>query len=109
MALKAWAYIYLSPGFSPEKHTTTVRSADCRFTAIGIDFGEPERVIEIARQLVTDGIQMIELCGGFGPLWVAKVSEAIGGKIPIGSTAYGPEARKPLLAIVASKNLRSKP
>ncbi|MCT1403026.1 DUF6506 family protein [Paenibacillus sp. p3-SID867] len=101
MALHNWAYIYLSPKFSPEKNTVTTGNEDCKFTAIGIDFEEKERVIQIAQQLVKDGVQMIELCGGFGPLWIAKVSEAIDNAIPVGSVAYGPEARQPMLDLLA--------
>lgn len=84
-----------------EKLTVTTGNEDCKFTAIGIDFEEKERVIPIAQQLVKDGVQMIELCGGFGPIWIAKVSEAIDNAIPVGSVAYGPEARQPMLDLLA--------
>lgn len=103
MALKYWAYIFLSPGFDPEQHTVLMESPHCRFKAIGINMSEKEKVIEIAKKLVGEGVQMIELCGGFGPIWIAKITEAIHGAIPIGSVAYGPEARKPLLEILATK------
>lgn len=101
MALSYWAFIFLSPNFSPDKNTIETQSATCRFKAVGIDMQHKEHAIEIAKQLVKEGVQMIELCGGFGPLWIAKISEAIGGVIPIGSVAYGPEARKPLLDILS--------
>ena len=101
MALHYWAYIFLSPGFDPQKHTTELKSDTCRFKAVGIDMHKKEEVIAVAKKLVEEGVQMIELCGGFGPLWVAKISEAIKGSIPIGTVAYGPEARKPLLDILS--------
>jgi len=100
MALKYWAYIFLSPGFNPKEHTTELKSAECRFKTVGISMDKKELVIEVAKQLVAEGVQMIELCGGFGPLWIAKVSEAINYSVPVGSVAYGPEARKPLLDIL---------
>ena len=100
MALRYWAYIFLSPGFSPEKNTMEMSSGTCRFKAIGIDKSHKERVIDIAKQLVLEGAQMIELCGGFGPLWIAKITEATDGVIPVGSVAYGPEARQPMLDIL---------
>jgi hypothetical protein len=101
VALKNWAYIYLSPGFDSEENALETHSEKCRFRAIGLDFSEKERVVEIAKDLVRDGVQMIELCGGFGPLWIAKVSDAIEGVIPVGSVAYGPEARGPILEILS--------
>lgn len=100
MALKYWAYIFISPGFNPEQHTAEMSSPQCRYKTIGLDINDKQKVIEIAKQLVAEGVQMIELCGGFGPLWIAKVSEAINSAIPVGSVAYGPEARQPLLDIL---------
>ncbi|GCE49980.1 hypothetical protein EI42_01719 [Thermosporothrix hazakensis] len=100
MALRKWAYIYLSPGFSPEKNTVSTKNDICEFIAVGLDFQQKERVIEVARELYQNGVQMIELCGGFGPVWIAKVSEALNSAIPVGSVAYGPEARRPMLELL---------
>jgi hypothetical protein len=101
MALKSWAYLFLSPGFNPEKHRTEMESSHTKVTLIGIDIKKKEEVINVAKNLVKEGIQMIELCGGFGPIWVSKVSEAIRYAIPVGSVTYGPEARKPLLDLLS--------
>jgi hypothetical protein len=99
MALKYWAYIYLSPEFDEQENVSESHSAVCRFKSVGIDFKNKERVVEIAKGLVAEGAQLIELCGGFGPLWVARVTESIGGAVPVGTVMYGPESRKPLLGI----------
>lgn len=101
MALRFWAYVFISPGFDPGKNVTELASATCRFKTVGIDVSKKEQVVEVAKKLVSEGVQLIELCGGFGPVWVAKVIEATGGKVPVGSVAYGPEARKPLLEILS--------
>ena len=103
MALRYWAYIYLSPGFSEKAHALETSSTDCRFRAIGLDFKDKEKVLDISKELVKDGVQLIELCGGFGPLWIAKVTEAVQGAVPVGSVAYGPEARKPMLDILSAE------
>lgn len=100
MALKYWAYIFLSPGFHPDTHTVIMESLHCRFKTVGIDMNNKQQAIAVAKQLSAEGVQLIELCGGFGPIWIAKLSEAIDGKIPIGSVAYGPETRQPLLDIL---------
>lgn len=101
MALKHWAYIFLSPGFDPHKNHQTLESSQTKMKVVGIDMKKKEDVIEVAKQLVKDGVQMIELCGGFGPVWVAKVLDATDHKIPVGSVMYGPEARKGLLDILS--------
>ena len=38
------------------------------------------------------GIQLIELCGGFSPVWAGKIIEAIDYAVPVGVVAYGPES-----------------
>lgn len=52
----------------------------------------PSQGPEVAREMVAEGIQLIELCGGFSPVWVGKVLEAIEYKVPVGVVAYGPES-----------------
>jgi hypothetical protein len=106
MALRYWAYIFISPGFDAKKNVVTSESADCRFKAIGIDKRNKEQVVDIAKQLVAEGVQMIELCGGFGPLWITKISEAIQHQVPIGGVFYGPEARKPMLDLLSETAVR---
>jgi hypothetical protein len=100
MALNYWAFIYLSPEFSPENNTNETASATCRFKTIGIDVFKKEQVLEVAKQLVAEGVQAIEVCGGFGPTWVHKICEAINYSVPVGGVMYGPEFRKPLLDVM---------
>ena len=100
MPLKHFAYIYMSPGFSPEKDTITTKSEQCRFTAVGIELGQQADALQVVKDLVADGAQMIEVCGGFGPKWLTKFSEAIEYAVPIGGAFYGPEAREQLLTIL---------
>ncbi len=105
MSLRKWAYIYLSPGFDAERNLVRTRSDECEFIAVGLDFADKPKVVGIAQRLHAEGVQMIELCGGFGPLWIAKVSDALDGTIPVGSVAYGPEARQPMLDLLADDEI----
>lgn len=100
MALKKWAYVYLSPNFSPEKNTTRTNLGTCVFISVGLDFKDKDRVLDIAEELYIEGVQMIELCGGFGPVWLARVSEFLCGAIPVGCVVYGPESRQTMLDIL---------
>jgi len=101
MSLNYFAYIYMSPGFSPENNTVVSENNHAKFKAVGINMGEQVLAIDVAKKLVSEGVQMIEVCGGFGPNWIAKISEAIHHAVPIGGVYYGPEARKPLLEILS--------
>lgn len=99
MAVKKWGFIFLSPGFNPETNTLRTASDSCEFVAVGIDVYEKEKSLVVAQSLYDEGVQMIELCGGFGPLWIAKISEHLQYKIPVGSVMYGPEVRQAMLDI----------
>lgn len=48
--------------------------------------------VTVAQEMVAEGVQLIEVCGGFGPVWTGKIIEAIGGAVPVGSVGYGPES-----------------
>lgn len=101
MKFNHFAYIFLGPELNPKEHRSVIKTDKLTFMSIGIDFHHKEQVIDAAKEAVANGAQMIELCGGFGPLWVAKVTEALDGQVPVGSVAYGPEARKPLLDLLS--------
>lgn len=90
MSLERFGFIVTGAGLDPDEHRTTISSD--RFHGVMVGVTEPAQALPVARQMVADGIQLIELCGGFGPVWTAKVIEAIDGAIPVGSVGYGPEA-----------------
>jgi len=90
MALTYWGFIYTGKGNDPHRTRAVIGSESCRCLAVGVE--RAEQGIEVARQMVADGVQLIELCGGFGPVWTGKIIEAIDRAIPVGSVGYGPEA-----------------
>ena len=47
---------------------------------------------EVAKNMVKDGVHLIELCGDFGAVWAGKIIEAIDNKVPVGFVTYGAEA-----------------
>ena len=78
------------PGWTHQ--STGLRSRSDEFTSVMVRVTEPSQALSVAKQMVEEGIQLIELCGGFGPVWTAAVEEAIDGAVPVGSVGYGPEA-----------------
>lgn len=101
MKFNNYAYIFLGPNLDAKKNRMEMKLPQLTFTTIGLDFTDKECAIEIAKELVANGAQMIELCGGFGPIWIAKIYAALGEKIPVGGVMYGPEARKPMLDLLS--------
>lgn len=90
MALTHWGFIYHAPGSPADGEFTVHDTGECRTVLVGV--ATSEQGAAVARKLVADGVQLIELCGGFGPLGTARVLEAIDGAVPVGSVGYGPES-----------------
>ncbi|MFI0787461.1 DUF6506 family protein [Streptomyces lydicus] len=90
MALTHWGFIYTAAGSAAGGEVYVVDTGRCRTVLVGV--GRAEEGVEVARRLVEEGVQLIELCGGFGPVWAGRVIEAIGGAVPVGTVGYGPEA-----------------
>jgi hypothetical protein len=99
MALTNFGFIVQGDGFDPESDVQVMETSSFRMTTIGV--AHAEQGGDAAKRLVADGAQLIELCGGFGPIWTAKVIEAIDDAVPVGSVAYGPEAIDRIHAIFA--------
>lgn len=59
----------------------------------------PDAAVEVARALVSDGAQSIELCGAFGTTGAARVVDAVGSLVPVGVVTYGVEAIGPLATL----------
>jgi Family of unknown function (DUF6506) len=53
---------------------------------------EPTVAVEVATELADDGVERIELDGGFGPIWSAKIFEAVDGRAAVGCVMFGFES-----------------
>lgn len=85
MALRFFGFIVTGDDFEQYQGT-----ADFRMKVVGVKTAS--QGVDVARAMVEEGVQLIELCGGFGPVWTGRVIEAINGAIPVGSVGYGPES-----------------
>jgi hypothetical protein len=100
MALHTFGFIVTGAELDPARHRMIMQSP--AFTMIVVGVSRAEDGVEVARKLVADdGIQLLELCGGFGPVWTGKIIEATAGKIPVGSVGYGPESIDAMYALFA--------
>jgi hypothetical protein len=53
---------------------------------------EPAEGPAIAIELADQGVELIELDGGFGSLWAAQIFEAISGRAAVGFVSFGIES-----------------
>jgi len=85
MALKA-AFIFLAPEVDPQKDRQTVITPQVELNAVAAsNYKEAEAV---AVKLVEEGIEAIELCGGFGNKGTARIAEAVAGKAAVGAVRF---------------------
>lgn len=97
MLLKKFAFIVKAPGYSAEKHSTELSSAQFSTRIVGVS--HLDEAITIARQLIDEGVQLIELCGGFSQSDRVTVQDQTGHKIPVGVVVYTPDQEAELLKL----------
>jgi Family of unknown function (DUF6506) len=98
MSFNKWAFIYLGTGDEdPTADRVAIELGG--LTTIAVPVPDRSVVAQVAKDLVNEGAQSIELCGGLGPAVVAEVVEATGGRVPVGGVTYGVESIHPLAAL----------
>ena len=90
IAMLKGAYIFVIPDADPKKHRAKIETPTLSVAIVGVkDF---DQAADIAKSLVKDGVQFIDLCSGYGPVGAAKVIEAVGDKIPVSAACFGIES-----------------
>jgi len=95
-----FAFIFVVPDADSTEHRARLTTPTLDTFIVGVkDFDD---AVDTAKRLVADGVQLIELCAGFGPVGTARVIEAVGDKIPVGSVSYGVESAGRFLALIGA-------
>lgn len=86
MALKA-AFIFIAPRTDPARDRQWVKTPAVELLSLAVpDYAAIESVVE---DLITrEGIQAIELCGGFGHQGAARVARAAAGRAAVGVVRF---------------------
>lgn len=92
MALTKFGFIVTGDNFTQHQGTEN-------FAVKVVGVKSAEQGIAVAQEMVQEGIQLIELCGGFSPVWAGKIIEAIDYAVPVGVVAYGPESIDAMYAL----------
>lgn len=97
MALSRWGFIYTLGPDADEVRLDVVGSPGCVLITAGVP--SVDDAPRVARELVDDGVELIELCGAFGAPGTAAVAAAVGDRVPVGGVFYGGEATAGLAAL----------
>jgi hypothetical protein len=81
-----WGFIYTLDDPSAKSRTDTIGTLVC----VGIP--NVADAPDVARRLVADEVELIELCGGLGGAGLGSVVSAVNGRVPFGAVFYGVEA-----------------
>ncbi|GMB00496.1 DUF6506 family protein [Pelosinus sp. IPA-1] len=85
MSLKA-AFIFIAPENDEKIHNAIINAPVVQLHVVGVEnYQEGELV---ARRMVEQGIEAIELCAGFGIEGVAKIKAAVKGKAIVGVVRF---------------------
>ncbi len=96
MALTRFAMIIKGPGYDPSAHRAHLDSPVFATTVVCVS--SFEQAVPVARELALEGIQLLELCGGFLPDQAAAIQEVVGSGVPVGVVRYTAEEREALAA-----------
>jgi hypothetical protein len=84
--MDTWAFIYTLGPDTDAVRTDTIGSPGCRLVAVGVpSVADAPGVID---GLIAEGVQLIELCGAWGPAETAAVQAAVDGRVPVGTVSY---------------------
>jgi hypothetical protein len=89
MPLTDFAFVIKAPGYSPAAHSAKLESALFSSRVVGVS--DVSAAFAVLTQMVNDGVQLVELCGGFSAQEAERLREHIGEAIPIGLVTYTPE------------------
>ena len=81
-----WAFIYTLDDPSEPQRIDRLGSLVC------VGLPNVSAAPAVARQLVAEGVELIELCGGFGGAGLASVVSAVDKRVPVGAVFFGVEA-----------------
>ncbi|RBP68881.1 hypothetical protein DES36_10219 [Alkalibaculum bacchi] len=85
MSLKA-AFIFIAPNADDVQHRSHIHTDEITLITVGVD--SYASGIKAAKELVKQGVKIIELCGGFGHEGVTKISESIKGEAVVGVVRF---------------------
>lgn len=90
--------IYEASGADPATDRIVTRRGEHVTTVVATGDGEAESVAALAARFVDEGADVIELCGGMGPVPQAATLAAVGDRATVGAVMYGFESLESVAA-----------
>jgi hypothetical protein len=81
-----YAFIILAPGYEAAVHHAILESPEFKSRVVGVS--SPAAALNAVDGLVAEGVEIIELCGGFTPQQSADIGERAGTGVSVGLVVY---------------------
>lgn len=94
-----YGFIYLSPGADPRVDRAVITTGGMAATIVAVP--NVSAAPAVAETMVAEGIDLLELCGAFGPIITGEIILTTEGKVPVGSVTFGAESVSALAAAIA--------
>ncbi|GGJ05749.1 hypothetical protein GCM10007978_49180 [Shewanella hanedai] len=86
MTLTHYGFIVLAKGYQPKIQRSVMENEHFKTQVIGVS--SVEDAVTVANDLIKEGVQVIELCGGFGEDNANKVINSLDSQTPIGFVGF---------------------
>lgn len=94
MPLLRFGFIVKGPGYSPSEHSAEIASPQFCTRVVGV--GDLASAVSAAQELIDQGVQLIELCGGFSESEAAELRQQTENRVPVGVVVYTSEQAQEL-------------
>lgn len=85
MKVKA-AFIFVAPETDYQTHRAVIETPALTLDIVGVkNYAEG---VQIAKELVDNGVKALELCAGFGNEGIAMISKAVEGRAAVGAVKF---------------------
>ncbi|ELR70648.1 Hypothetical protein C900_03629 [Fulvivirga imtechensis AK7] len=92
--LSRYAFIVKHKSYSSLYQRASLETDEFKTLIVGVS--DTKEATEAIKQLLSEGVQVIELCGGFSEAEKDQIKQDIGGKIPLGVVKFDNEDLKKL-------------
>ena len=86
MSISSYGFIIKAPGYSPANHRSVIENPQFRSEVVCVS--TLDQAEAAARAMAAAGIEVIELCGGFGEQAMQALVDALGTDVPVGYVTF---------------------
>ena len=82
----SFVFMFIAPETDTKIHRSMIETPVIKLATVGVK--SYKEAAKVAKELVAQGVGIIELCGGFGNEGIAIVSKAVKGKAIVGAVKF---------------------